>query len=160
MQIFLLRHGSAGPAPRGLPDCERVLTAEGNKQVQNVVRRAARLIPPATILSSPFKRALQTAEIVSRELNAATQIFTSGALVPESSPEEAWREILVYRQSGALILVGHEPLFSALIAYILGCKDMAVEMSTATMVSIEVPNPGLQPTGILRWVLTAHLAAD
>jgi phosphohistidine phosphatase len=159
MQIFLMRHGIAGPAPRGMPDSQRVLTAEGRRQVQAVVRRVAHLLPTPAILSSPYKRALETAEILSRELGLSREILTSPALVPESAPADAWRDTMIYRDLDSLVLVGHQPLFSALTAYILGFPDLAIDFPASTLVCVDVPLLGLRPRGVLRWMLTPKLAA-
>lgn len=159
MQIFLMRHGIAGPTPRGLPDSERELTAEGRFQVQAIAQRTAHLLPTPAVLSSPYKRALETAAIMTQELGLGREILTSTALVPDSTPAEAWRDALVYRGFDSLLLVGHEPLFSALTAHVLGCPGLAIEFAPSTLVCLDVPDLGLRPRGILRWMLTARLAA-
>ena len=64
MQIYLLRHVIAEDAKPGHPDSERPLTAEGRDKLRRVLKRARTAdLDPSLILSSPYRRALETAEI-------------------------------------------------------------------------------------------------
>ena len=65
MEIYLLRHGIA--ESRAPSDAERDLTEEGRQKVREVTRMAARAgVSPALVLSSPYRRALETAKIAGR----------------------------------------------------------------------------------------------
>lgn len=158
MQVLLMRHGSAGPATGGMPDRERRLTSEGIEQVRSVSRRAAAVVPTPVVVASPYRRALETAGIAVGAWDAGLAISRSGALTPESSPAEAWDEIRAHRGVECLLLVGHEPLFSSLTAYLLGFPELAIEFSPATTACVEVLEFGVRPRGILKWLLPAGLA--
>jgi phosphohistidine phosphatase len=63
MEIYLLRHGDAEESLR-IPDEERSLTPEGRRKVGDVLLRArAAGSAPSLILSSPLRRAVETAEL-------------------------------------------------------------------------------------------------
>ena len=61
MQIYLLRHGIAED---GTPDSDRALTAEGREKLRRVLARARSAdVAPTLILSSPYRRAVETADV-------------------------------------------------------------------------------------------------
>lgn len=157
MQIFLMRHGQAGMAPPGSSDSERSLTPEGEQQVERVVSRGSALLGYPRIVASPYRRAQQTASIVQRTLGRNLELQTSSALTPESSPRDAWAEVRCHRDVTGLLLVGHEPLFSALTAFMLGFPQLEIEFGTATLVGLEVVQIAAQPRGTLLWMLPARL---
>jgi len=79
--------------------------------------------------------------------------------VPSSSPERVWKEV---RTSNAeeILIAGHEPLLSALVAFLLGCRTLAVRMKKGALVAIEVDAQDLQPHGVLNWMLTPKVASE
>ena len=84
MQLYLMRHGEAGPATR---DAERRLTDRGRDDVAQVLRASRpRLDTPEAVLCSPLARARQTAAIALRELGGHADLLVTPALMPESSP--------------------------------------------------------------------------
>lgn len=158
MQIFLMRHGQAGQSPPGGADRDRVLTSEGEWQVLAVGARIQAALKGAHIVASPYQRAQQTATLVNSVLRTSTPIETSGSLTPDSSVDEAWIEIRAHRQFERLLLVGHEPLFSSLAAFLIGFPQAALLFEPATVASVELVNlTAPQPRGVLNWMLAARL---
>lgn len=161
MQIYLLRHGIAEDGRPGLRDADRALTPEGMKKLRAVLRLARTAgAQPSLILSSPYRRARETAEIASKELTYAGDILQTHALTPESSPQAVWDEVRVHRGEQALLLAGHEPLFSSLTAHLLGAPALLVDFKKGAIVRIDVESFGAQPRGVLRWMLTARVAGE
>lgn len=158
MEIYLLRHGSAERGSAGTPDAERSLTEEGRYEVQRVIA-AAKLAHacPSLILSSPYKRALQSAAIAADLLHYKDQVLTSDALAPDAGVRGVWEEIRTHRDEGCLLLAGHEPLLSASTAYLLGCPELQVDFAKAGLVRMDVENFGTEPRGTLKWMLTPSL---
>jgi phosphohistidine phosphatase len=160
MQIYLLRHGIAEPARAGEPDAERALTPEGKKKVRDVARAAAAAgVKPTIIVSSPYKRALATARAAAEELGYPADILTSNALTPQSSPAEAWDDIRLHHNAASVLAVGHEPLFSALAAYLLGAA-VNVDFKKGALLCLETVDAGPQPRGVLKWLITPKLAGS
>jgi phosphohistidine phosphatase len=161
MQIYLLRHGIAENALPGQPDSERALTAEGREKLRRVLKRArAAEVNPDTILSSPYKRALETAEVAAEVLGCQSEIERTRALLPEASPYDAWEEIRTRRPDASILLASHEPLMSSLAAFLLGCSALQVDMKKAALVRIDCDRLGAQPRGALKWMLTPAVAAQ
>jgi phosphohistidine phosphatase len=100
MEIYLLRHGIAeNHAPTG-KDADRRLTDEGREKLHRVLERARKAgVSPSLILSSPLKRALETAEIAAQELGYEAEILRSPALTPDSSPPSVWAEIRTHKNT-------------------------------------------------------------
>lgn len=159
MQIYLMRHGAAGPALPGMPDSTRSLTPEGKTQVHFIGTRLARILGSPDIFASPYERAQQTAAIMAEAIGSTAPIITCAELTPERTPREAWNEIRNHVNGRPLLLVGHEPLFSTLTAFLLGFPELAIEFSTATIACLEV-NDARQPRGTLKWLINPLVAAD
>lgn len=159
MQIYLLRHGIAeDPKPRQ-SDADRSLTEEGREKLRRILKRArAADVVPSLIVSSPLKRAVQTAEEAAAALGYQDKILTARALVPEASPRDVWDEIRVHRQEPAILLSSHEPLMSATMAYLLRSPALTVDFKKGAIVRIDCEGFGPEPAGCLKWMLTAALA--
>ncbi|MEQ1947837.1 MAG: phosphohistidine phosphatase SixA [Bryobacteraceae bacterium] len=159
MEIYFLRHGIAEDRAATGRDVDRRLTDEGRQKLRRVLERAQQAgVSPSLILTSPFKRAMETAEIAGRELGYEGKLVRTFALVPTASPEEVWEEVRLHRDEAAILLAGHEPLFSATVAYFLGSTRDVVQFRRGALVRIDVQAFGGAPAGLLQWMLTAKLA--
>jgi phosphohistidine phosphatase len=160
MDIYLLRHGIAEDGRAGQPDSDRALTAEGKKKLRSVLRTAsAGGVKPTLILTSPYKRALQTAEIAAEILEYTGDLLRTRALEPSSRPEAAWEEIRIHKDQQQVLLAGHEPLFSSLTAYLLGTSDLRVDFKKGGLVCLEIDRLVGAPRGVLKWYITPKLSA-
>lgn len=161
MQIYLLRHGIAEDGKPGSPDSERALTDDGRARLRRVLKRARSAdVCPTLILSSPYKRAVQTAEIAADVFRYRGDLVQSGAFVPEASPEQAWQEIRLYANEAAVLVASHEPLMGNAVGYLLGCPSLQVDMKKAALVRIDVERTGAEPRGVLKWMLTPALSLE
>ena len=160
MEIYILRHGVAEEPQTGQPDAERGLTADGRKKLRNVLRAAASAgVAPSLILTSPYKRALQTAQLAAEILEYKGELLRTKALEPGASPKAVWEEIRVHKDQPRILLSGHEPLFSRLTAHLLGSPNLQVEFKKGAIACIEMDRFPAEPHGVLRWMLTSKLAA-
>jgi len=155
----LLRHGIAEDRSATGRDADRRLTDDGRAKLRRVLERAHQAgVRPSLILSSPLRRALETAEIAAHELGYESKIVRIPALIPDASPQQVWDAIREHRDESALLLAGHEPLFSATVAYLLGCTREMVHFRKGAVVRIDVESISPTPAGVLEWMLTAKLA--
>src|SRR5262245_63027656 len=133
MIISLLRHGIA--VERGSPgyenDDERPLTAKGERRTRRIAEGMLALgLSYDLILSSPYLRAKQTAEIDAQILKTPEGVQLSDTLTPEGDP----RQLIEVVQSDDrapqdIVLVGHEPYLSRLISTLLtGGPNLPVDM--------------------------------
>jgi phosphohistidine phosphatase len=159
VELYIFRHGIAEDAQAGRPDAIRALTDEGRKKIAEVVKAARRAgLEPSLIISSPYLRAMQTAEVTVDQLGYKGDVVRTEALVPHGSPETVWKELRDYSGESAILLAGHEPLLSNLVAYLLAAPGLRVGMKKAAMVRIDVESFGPSPHGTLRWMITPKLA--
>jgi phosphohistidine phosphatase len=160
MELYVFRHGIANDVQAGGSDSARNLTKEGRDKVASVARLARRAgVEPSLILSSPYVRAVETARIAAEEFGYSGTSLKTDALVPFGTPKGVWDELRDHADERAILLAGHEPLLSQLVAYLLGAPALRVEMKKATMVRIDMNGGGPVPHGTLRWIITARLAA-
>src|SRR5580658_9247779 len=139
MEIYLLRHGIAEDHASSGRDSDRRLTEEGRQKLRKVLERAHGAgVSPAVILSSPYKRAVETAEIAAHELGYEGKILRVEALTPDSSPTRIWNEVREHREEASVLLAGHEPVFSATVAWMLGSTRTMVEFKKGALVRIDV----------------------
>jgi phosphohistidine phosphatase len=161
MQIYLLRHGIAEDGRPGLPDSERALTDDGRSRLRRVLKRARSAdVAPTLILTSPYRRAVETAEIAADVFRYKGDLARSAAFVPDASPTQAWEELRLYSDEPAVLVASHEPLMSSTVAYLLGCSTLQVDMKKAALVRIDIDRPGAEPHGILKWMLTPGLCLE
>jgi phosphohistidine phosphatase len=159
VELYVFRHGIAEDAPPGGKDADRALTDDGRKKVVDVVKAARRAgLAPSLIISSPYVRAVQTAKSAAEVLGYKGEIVSIDALVPHGTPEGVWKELRDYSEETAILLAGHEPLLSLLVAHLLAAPELRVEMKKAALVRIDVESFGPAPLGTLRWMITPKLA--
>ena len=157
MEIYLLRHAIAETVRPGQPDSERALTDEGRDKLRRVLQRARGAgVKPAVILSSPYRRALETATEAKEILGG--EIERSEALTPDASPYDAWEEIRAHKSEASVLLASHEPLMSSMTAFLLGVPALQVDMKKAALVRVDCDRFGPQPRGVLKWMLTPATA--
>jgi len=158
MEIYILRHGIAEDAKKGMSDSERALTDAGREKLSAVLKRArAADVKPTLILTSPYRRAKQTAEMAGEALEC-DHIVESEALVPDSSPKAVWDDIRTKKREGAILLAGHEPLLSMTVGYLLGVPALQVDLKKGALVRIDQSSPTGTPHGVLKWMLIPRLA--
>ncbi|MGA2136294.1 MAG: phosphohistidine phosphatase SixA [Bryobacteraceae bacterium] len=157
MEIYLLRHGIAEDAKAGVPDAERALTDAGREKLHAVLEQAqAAGARPTLILTSPYRRAMQTARIAGHVLGC-NKIVETEALTPHATPKAVWEAICGGRREDALLLAGHEPLLGTAIGYLLGAPSLRVDVKKAALVRIDQEFFTGPPRGVLKWMLTPRL---
>jgi phosphohistidine phosphatase len=119
MNIIVMRHGPAEDRSLSGADRERCLTHPGRQVVRNVAElliKQGRV--PSRILTSPFVRAVQTAELVSHYAPPSTLVHVHPKLVPNQDLYPVLTE-LSGLEDETILLVSHEPSLSQLIDDIL-----------------------------------------
>jgi phosphohistidine phosphatase len=156
MNLYLLRHGIAEEGQAGANDANRALTAEGRRKLRQVLTAACDAkVSLDLILSSPLKRALQTAEVARKTLKYKGDIVKTKSLEPGASVQQVWDEIRDHRDKSFLMMVGHNPLFSQLAAYLLGSPDIQVDFKKGGLMKISFEHFPPVPCGVLCWYITA-----
>jgi len=130
MELYILRHAIAVTrGTEGFPhDQDRPLTDKGRAKLGRVVRGMNALgLAFDLILTSPYLRALQTAEVVATAMGAGKTLERTPQLAPDGDPRALIRQLTSRRPpSERILLVGHEPSLSALISVLVSGDERAV----------------------------------
>jgi len=156
METWVLRHAKAEEGGPNTPDEERALTPGARKKMSAAALTIARLEPKFdAILTSPLRRARQTAEPVARALGRRDDLIETDALSPGADPREILREIQKRRMKRVL-LVGHMPHLGRLLGYLLtGRWNAQMEMKKGALARIEFEGATPRPPGTLTLLLTS-----
>ncbi len=121
MNLYVLRHASAGEKrPNPLLDKKRPLDKEGKQQCLLVGSYLNALrVSIDVIVSSPLKRALQTASLVGTELGYESTIQLSDALAPGASVEVFQQLVTSLSVYENVIVVGHNPNLSQFLVSLI-----------------------------------------
>jgi phosphohistidine phosphatase len=160
MQLYVVRHGIAidREDPKCPPDPERYLTEEGVEKTREVAKGIAALgAAPDLFLSSPYVRAVQTAEIFAAVFEYPKQkIRPSDLLLPGAEPTLFFRELARDKQSSSIFCFGHAPQLDDLIATALGSKRHITSLKKAGVALVELRRIS-PPSGQLVWLATPKL---
>lgn len=158
MIIYFLRHASAGKKMLNQKrDERRPLDEEGILQTRYVGRLLANLdIQAENIVSSPLKRALQTASLVANELAFEGTVQVDDALRPEASFEQFQALVARFRKSESLIVVGHNPSFTEFLSKMISetTGTAQVECKKGSVAKVEMSGRA----GTLHWLVTPRIA--
>lgn len=159
MELYLFRHGIAEDAKPGQSDSERALTPEGKRKLRSVLKTATEAdLAPTLMLTSPYKRALQTAQIAGDVLKYRGELLQTEALLPASKPAAVWEEIRVHRDEAQVLMAGHDPLFTDLAGYLLGFPNLRIDFKKGALLRIDFDKFPAEPHGTLKWMLVPKLA--
>jgi phosphohistidine phosphatase len=158
MNLYILRHADAEPLGfNGIKkDANRPLTDYGRKQAKKVGQALEKLdIELNHILTSPYDRAKQTAEIVADELKIL-DVDETDTLLPAASSVKLVDVLKTFKADSSILLVGHQPDLGELISYFVWGEDsIEVPLKKAGMANIEIINfSNCVGQSALNWLLT------
>ena len=157
-----MRHAIASKrdAERWPDDSQRPLTPEGVERFRRAARGLAMIVPSVeSLLSSPYSRAWQTAEILDEETRWPAP-EPREELAAGRPPDEG-AALIEEIEAESVALVGHEPSLSLLASFLMtGDHDLArLDLKKGGAAFLELPdradaNGG---TAILRWSLSPKI---
>jgi phosphohistidine phosphatase len=164
MEIYLLRHAQAvEPSQKGFEiDSDRSLTREGKARMRRVARAMKRLgLDFNIIVTSPYLRARQTAEIVARILGAEDRLMVSNHLAPTGKAIGLIAELhRRYSYLDQVLLVGHEPYLSSLVAKLVTGKScLALSVKKAALVKLNAESLRYSRCARLEWLIPPKVLA-
>ncbi|MGD0997849.1 MAG: phosphohistidine phosphatase SixA [Thermoleophilia bacterium] len=156
MQLIFFRHGPAGSrADWQGADGERPLTDDGRAVVMQVAGRLAKAgIGVDAVLTSPLARARQTAEIAAAALGCDDRLADDERLGHGLDRKHLAAIVAEHAGAQALMLVGHEPDFSTIIAQITGGT---VVLKKAGVARVDLDEQTMR--GVLVWLLPPRVFA-
>jgi phosphohistidine phosphatase len=160
MIIYFVRHASAGArASSPKKDEKRPLDADGIEQCGHIGRALAALnAQPDVMISSPLKRATQTASLIGNELGFEGKLQLEPALRPEASFADFRRMLDKYSKHEAVMVVGHNPSMTDFLARMIaksGC-EARVDFKKGAVARAETD----RRSATLNWFLTPKIARE
>ena len=156
LELYLVRHAIAEKrdAARWPDDSQRPLTPEGIARFRSAARGLTKIVPSVErVLSSPYPRAWQTAEILCEETEGPAP-EPCPALEADRSPAEAIK-LLAGIDAASLAFVGHEPHLSSAASQLLtGDADLlGLELKKGGVVFVELA----ETSAVLRWSVSPKI---
>jgi phosphohistidine phosphatase len=134
-------------------DEKRALDEVGVEQCGNVGRALSALdVQVDVILSSPLKRAAQTASLVGNEIGYEGKLQLEDGLRPSASFADFRKLIDKYARHDSIMVVGHNPNLSEFLGRSIseaGC-EAAVELKKGGVARVETG----RNSAVLHWYLT------
>jgi phosphohistidine phosphatase len=159
MELYILRHAIA--VERGTPgfeeDSTRPLTPAGEGKMRQIAKGMRALsVDPDLILSSPYVRARQTAEIVAQTFKIPDRLVLTPHLEPGGDPHALLSEIVShYGDRRRIVLVGHEPFLSELASMLTaGNTDLPIVLKKGGLCKLMVSDLRYGACATLEWLLT------
>ncbi len=156
MDLYVMRHADAEDGTGN--DFTRVLSEKGRSQAEKMGSWLKAIGPgPLSVVTSPFPRARETAQIVADQVDSAIPVRQDERLASGMRTDTGSSLLHEYGKDGeALLMVGHAPDLANLVAYLLGAKDGTVELRKGAVASLEVGRAGFGGS-MLRWLITPKL---
>jgi phosphohistidine phosphatase len=155
MKLLLLRHAIAVPAGASdIADGDRPLTAKGRKRFKKAARGLSQIMPtPDLMLVSPLLRARETAEIAGKAWGLKG---TPEPLLAGGDPEALLAAVAAQAKLDVVVLVGHEPDLSQLLAHVTGGGGERMPFKKGGAALVEFDNDEAS-SGRLIWFMPPRL---
>jgi phosphohistidine phosphatase len=157
MKIYILRHGIAMEKKDWTPrdDRKRPLTKEGMEKIRRAAKTFQRLeLDFDRILTSPYERAFKTAKIVSTILKMEKETEIWQELAADADPRAFLRKLSPQRRWKRVLLVGHDPYLSRLIARLsTGTEEVFVNLKKGGVCLLETDRLTLGRCATLKWLI-------
>ena len=158
MNLYLMRHANAGvPRESAMLDAKRGLNKEGKEQCMLMGRILGALkVQPDVIVSSPLKRALQTAQFVGNELGYEGKVEISHALAPDADFAEFHRMLEGFADRQDVLVVGHNPSLFKFIGRLITANGggAGIRMRKACVARIDME----KHPPLLQWLIDPRMA--
>ncbi len=144
MEVIVVRHGVAmdrqEALAEGMADEDRPLTSKGQRRMKEAAKGLVAIAPEVVlVLSSPLRRAVETADIVRRAYDDVEYAETP-ALRPEAEPQELAQFLAESASAPTALVVGHEPHLSRWVSWCMtgeGRPVLSLRKGGACLLSFE-----------------------
>ena len=166
MDLYLLRHGDAGKrmaVAAGGNTGDVPLTIVGREEIAIIARSIKDLnLKFSAIVTSPLKRAVQTAKIIAKVLAMEKRISIWNELVPEGNRSKLYNILNQYTTESSVLMIGHEPYLSNMMYDMIFQKNRVtqlgrINLKKAGLAKIRVISLTPNISGELRWLLTPRI---
>lgn len=147
MRLYIVRHGEA--EGQVTTDQARALTSRGREDVAQLWQvLAERGVAPSRLISSPYVRARQTADIIAARFPQVTRVEL-GSITPDGEPAEVIEELAGLGAGDRWTLVSHMPFVDLLCGLLVDGQRYPFPVGSVACVELEVMAAG---GGRLLWL--------
>ena len=153
MRIYLVRHAESVDRVPRMPDAARHLSARGRVSFREMARRfreAGAL--PTRMFTSPFVRAVQTAEILSETLQYDAEVAVALQLAPGFDVERLNVVLDGFPGEREIAFVGHEPDLGDILTRLLSLPR-GYAMRKGSIAALDLPDTGNRVRADFAWLL-------
>ncbi|MGH7905617.1 MAG: phosphohistidine phosphatase SixA [Candidatus Binataceae bacterium] len=159
MKLYLVRHAIAEDRSPSTEDKDRALTENGKARMMRATEGLRKMkIRPGLILTSPLRRAHETAEILANGL-AGVKIEIMPELEPGVEASAAVHALHQFARLKSVALVGHEPGLGHLASFLLTGTNTRVNVDFkkggVACIDAELDESSTHCT--LKWMVTPKL---
>jgi phosphohistidine phosphatase len=166
LDLYLLRHGDAGRrmvVAAGEDSGDIPLTIAGREEVAVIARSIKDLnLKFNAIVTSPLKRAVQTAKIIAKVLAMEKGLSIWKELVPEGNRSKLYNKLNQYTRESTILMIGHQPYLTNIMCDMIFQKNRVnqlgqINLKKAGLAKIRVISLTPNISGELRWLLTPRI---
>ena len=158
-ELYLIRHGLAEVRSEASwpDDSKRPLTSEGMERLRKAARSLSHIgVSFDIVLTSPFVRTRQTAEILAAEFAPRPAVVNVDALASGGAIAAVLAELEKHSRRKRIAIVGHEPGIGDLAARLAGMRER-MEFKKGAVCRIDVDALPVKGLGTLRWFLAPKI---
>jgi len=153
MRVYLVRHAESVDRVGTMPDSARYLTARGRASFREAAARFRETgATPAFVLTSPYVRAVQTAEILSEAIRYDGTVIVAPQLAPGFDVDGLNAVLDECPGAREVALVGHEPDLGRVLTLLLSLKT-AYAMRKGAIAALDVTDSGSRFRAAFAWLL-------
>jgi phosphohistidine phosphatase len=166
LDLYLLRHGDAGKRmaiAAGGNTGDVQLTIVGREEIAIIARSIKDLnLKFSAIVTSPLKRAVQSAKIIAKVLAMEKGISIWNELAPEGNRSKLYNRLNQDTRESSILMIGHEPYLSNMMYDMIFQKNRVtqlgrINLKKAGLAKIRVISLTPNISGELRWLLTPRI---
>jgi phosphohistidine phosphatase len=159
MQLLVIRHAIAMDrdefAESGESDDRRPLTKAGSRRMRKAAKGLRDVVERIDVIAtSPYTRAVETAEIVSDEFGIGPA-EVSASIGPEVRFDEFEEWARPYADRDVLAIVGHEPHLSGLVMWLMtGSGESRIALKKGGACLLDFDSNIRRGVGTMLWLMT------
>ena len=156
MNLYIIRHAEASPIGGKIKDDrDRILSLQGEKDAAVIGGYLSRLDEEIRLLlTSPFKRAVQTGETIARNYGRSLSPRATKNLAPGFEATDLLNEVFSLSNGANAVVVGHMPEVNYLVAHLVAHDaPTMIEMRPGTIAQVVLQGTASRPMGRLCSIL-------
>jgi phosphohistidine phosphatase len=156
MDLVIVRHAAAIERSTGISEEQRYLTPEGRVSFRKTARTMLKNgIEPDLIITSPLIRAVQTADILAETLTYIGPLVVADELSPGFALPALRVLCDTYHSVNELMLVGHEPDLSTLVASLLNLPS-GFDFKKGSAIKVKIAPARPEKPAVFKWLASGR----